>query len=147
MGDLLVRHVHDRVGIEVPFLHGGVAKARRDRMVERLQDGSGGPVLVVSLKAGGSGLNLTAANHVVHYDRWWNPAVENQASDRAWRIGQQRAVLVSKLVCQGTIEDRIDALMAAKADLFDRVMGPAEGWLTELTTDELRQLLVLREDR
>ncbi|MCU1346469.1 MAG: putative helicase, family [Acidimicrobiia bacterium] len=147
MGELLVRHLHERNGIEAPFLHGGVPKARRDSMVDRLQDGSSGPVLVVSLKAGGSGLNLTAANHVVHYDRWWNPAVENQASDRAWRIGQQRAVLVSKLVCQGTIEDRIDALMNAKADLFERVMGPAEGWLTELTTDELRELLVLREER
>jgi SNF2 family DNA or RNA helicase len=147
MGELLVQHLHQRVGLRVPFLHGGVTKTRRDRMVDELQDGTGGPILVVSLKAGGSGLNLTAANHVVHYDRWWNPAVENQASDRAWRIGQTRTVLVSKLVCQGTIEDRIDDLMNAKADLFQRVMGGGENWITELTTEELRELLTLRGER
>ena len=145
MGELLVRHARDRLGLALPFLHGGVAKARRDRMVDAFQDGSGGPMLLVSLKAGGSGLNLTSASHVAHYDRWWNPAVENQASDRAWRIGQQRTVVVHKLVCQGTIEERIDALIEAKRDLADRVVGAGEGWLTELSTDELRDLLVLRD--
>ena len=104
-------------------------------------------MLLVSLKAGGSGLNLTAASHVVHYDRWWNPAVENQASDRAWRIGQQRTVMVHKLVCQGTIEERIDGLIEAKRDLAERVVGAGDGWLTELTTEELRDLLVLRDER
>ncbi len=147
MGELLQQHLHHRIGLDAPFLHGGVAKARRDRMVERFQDGSAGPILLVSLKAGGSGLNLTAANEVVHYDRWWNPAVEDQASDRAWRIGQQRSVLVHKLVCQGTVEERIDELINAKKDLASRVIGEGEGWLTELTTDELRDLLVLREPR
>jgi non-specific serine/threonine protein kinase len=145
MGDLLVRHLEHRLGLHVPYLHGGVAKARRDRMVDRFQDGSGGPILLVSLKAGGSGLNLTAASEVVHYDRWWNPAVEDQASDRAWRIGQQRTVLVHKMVCQGTIEERIDRLIAEKRDLAGRVVGAGESWLTELTTAELRDLIVLRE--
>jgi SNF2 family DNA or RNA helicase len=147
MGDLIVRHVEHRLGLHLPFLHGGVAKSRRDRMVERFQDGSSGPLLLVSLKAGGSGLNLTAAGEVIHYDRWWNPAVEDQASDRAWRIGQRRTVVVHKLVCQGTIEERIDGLMAEKRDLASRVVGAGEAWLTELTTAELRDLLVLREPR
>jgi hypothetical protein len=147
MGELLQTHLRHRLAIDVPFLHGGVPKARRDRMVDRFQDGTAGPLLIVSLKAGGSGLNLTTASHVVHYDRWWNPAVEDQASDRAWRIGQRRTVMVHKLVCQGTIEERIDALMEAKRDLADRVVGAGEAWLTELSTAEIRDLVVLREDR
>jgi SNF2 family DNA or RNA helicase len=147
MGLLLVQHLHDRLGLPVPFLHGGVAKARRDRMVAEFQSGEGGPVLLVSLKAGGSGLNLTAASQVVHYDRWWNPAVEDQASDRAWRIGQRSTVVVHKLVCVGTIEERVDRLIAEKQELASRVVGAGEGWLTELSTESLRELLVLREDR
>jgi SNF2 family DNA or RNA helicase len=145
MGLLLVRHLADHAGIEADFLHGGLARARRDKMVDGFQSGHGGPVMIVSLKAGGSGLNLTAASQVVHYDRWWNPAVENQASDRAWRIGQTRTVLVHKLVCQGTVEERIDQLIESKRDLAERVVGTGEGWLTEMSTDELRDLLVLRE--
>jgi SNF2 family DNA or RNA helicase len=144
MGLLLQRHLHDHNGMEAEFLHGGVTRARRDKMVDQFQSGHGGPVLVVSLKAGGSGLNLTAASQVVHYDRWWNPAVENQASDRAWRIGQTHTVLVHKMVCQGTIEERIDQLIESKRDLAERVVGAGEGWLTELSTDALRDLLVLR---
>ena len=144
MGDLLVRHLSDRNGLAVPFLHGGVAKARRDRMVGSFQQGEGGPILLVSLKAGGSGLNLTAASRVVHYDRWWNPAVEDQASDRAWRIGQQRTVLVHQLVCQGTIEERIDTVIREKRALADHVLGSGEAWVTELSTDELRDLVTLR---
>jgi len=147
MGLLLVRHLHDRLGLQAPFLHGGVPKSRRDRMVADFQAGDGGPVLLVSLKAGGSGLNLTAASQVVHYDRWWNPAVEDQASDRAWRIGQRSTVLVHKLVCVGTIEERVDRLIAEKQDLAARVVGAGEGWLTELSTDSLRELLVLKDDR
>jgi SNF2-related domain/SNF2 Helicase protein/Helicase conserved C-terminal domain len=144
MGLLLQRHLHEHAGMETEFLHGGVARARRDKMVDQFQSGHGGPVLVVSLKAGGSGLNLTAASQVVHYDRWWNPAVENQASDRAWRIGQTHTVLVHKMVCQGTIEERIDQLIESKRDLAERVVGTGEGWLTELSTDDLRDLLALR---
>ena len=144
MGTLLQRHLIERAELDAPFLHGGVAKAARDRMVDRFQSAEGSPIFIVSLKAGGSGLNLTAASRVVHYDRWWNPAVENQASDRAWRIGQTRAVLVNKMVCQGTIEDRIDQLIESKRDLADRVVGSGEGWITEMSTDELRDLIVLR---
>ena len=144
MGLLLARHLREHLRLDVPFLHGGVSKTRRDLMVDQFQEGAGGPILLVSLKAGGSGLNLTAASQVVHYDRWWNPAVENQASDRAWRIGQTRTVLVHKMVCQGTVEERIDALIEGKKDLADRVVGSGEGWITELTTSEIRDLLVLR---
>jgi SNF2 family DNA or RNA helicase len=144
MGLILARHLREHTRLDVPFLHGGVSRAKRDRMVDDFQEGVGGPILLVSLKAGGSGLNLTAASQVVHYDRWWNPAVENQASDRAWRIGQTRTVLVHKMVCQGTVEERIDALIEGKKDLADRVVGSGEGWITELTTAEIRDLLVLR---
>ncbi len=144
MGLLLQRHLSEQLGLQTPFLHGGVSKAQRDRMVERFQDGRGGSLLLVSLKAGGTGLNLTAASRVVHYDRWWNPAVEDQATDRAWRIGQQQAVFVHKLVCQGTVEEKIDALITDKRALADAVVGTTgEAWLSELSTDELRELVVL----
>ena len=145
MGVLLARHIEERLDIHAPFLHGGVSKAGRDKMVDNFQAGIGGPVLIVSLKAGGSGLNLTEASQVIHYDRWWNPAVENQASDRAWRIGQTRTVMVHKLACQGTIEERIDKLIEGKRDLADRVVGDGEAWLTELSTSEIRDLIMLRE--
>lgn len=150
MGLLLQRHLierfgHERFGDEVPFLHGGVSKTGRDRMVETFQSGtSASPLLIVSLKAGGTGLNLTAASRVVHYDRWWNPAVEDQATDRAWRIGQQQAVFVHKLVCQGTVEERVDALITQKRALAEAVVGTSgEQWLSELSTDELRDLVML----
>ncbi len=144
MGDLLVRHLQERSELHVPFLHGGVSKARRDAMVDRFQEGLGAPLLLVSLKAGGTGLNLTAASRVVHYDRWWNPAVEDQATDRAWRIGQTRSVFVHKLVCQGTIEEKVSALIDDKRALADAVVGTTgESWLSELSTDELRELIVL----
>ena len=100
----------------------------------------------MSLKAGGTGLNLTAASHVIHLDRWWNPAVEDQATDRAYRIGQKRSVLVHKLVSTGTIEERIDAMIAGKRALAERVVGDGEGWLTELSTDELRAVIALRDE-
>jgi hypothetical protein len=144
MGLLLQRHLHERFSSSTPFLHGGVSKTGRDRMVDQFQSGSGSPLLLVSLKAGGTGLNLTAASRVVHYDRWWNPAVEDQATDRAWRIGQKRAVFVHKLVCQGTIEERVDAMINDKRALADAVVGTTgEAWLSELSTDELRDLIVL----
>jgi SNF2 family DNA or RNA helicase len=145
MGLLLQRHLLERFGQHTPFLHGGVSKAARDRMVDTFQAGDGAsPLLLVSLKAGGTGLNLTAASRVVHYDRWWNPAVEDQATDRAWRIGQQQAVFVHKLVCQGTIEERVDTLINDKRALADAVVGTTgETWLSELSTDELRDLVVL----
>ena len=144
MGLLLQRHLHERFALSTPFLHGGVSKTGRDRMVDEFQTGSASPLLLVSLKAGGTGLNLTAASRVVHYDRWWNPAVEDQATDRAWRIGQHRSVFVHKLVCQGTIEERVDAMINDKRALADAVVGTTgETWLSELSTDELRDLIVL----
>jgi SNF2 family DNA or RNA helicase len=114
--------------------------------VEDFQNGGHAPVMVLSLKAGGTGLNLTAANHVVHFDRWWNPAVENQATDRAFRIGQGRNVQVRKLVCGGTLEDRIDLMIEGKQQLADRIVSPGEGWLTELSTEELTEVLTLSAD-
>ena len=144
MGLLLQQHLNERFALPTPFLHGGVPLAGRDRMVDQFQSGSASPLLLVSLRAGGTGLNLTAASRVVHYDRWWNPAVEDQATDRAWRIGQQRSVFVHKLVCQGTIEERVDAMINDKRALADAVVGTTgEAWLSELSTDELRDLIVL----
>jgi SNF2 family DNA or RNA helicase len=145
-GGRLQAHLRDRLGRDVLYLHGSVPRADRDRMVESFQSDDGPDVFVLSLKAGGVGLNLTAANHVIHYDRWWNPAVEDQATDRAFRIGQRRDVVVRKLVCAGTLEERIAELIERKKDLAERVVGSGEGWLTELSTDELRRVVTLSAD-
>jgi superfamily II DNA or RNA helicase len=148
MGDLLVAHLRERLGLpEVPFLHGGVPLGGRDAMVHRFQtDEDAPPILVVSLRAGGTGLNLTRASHVVHVDRWWNPAVEDQATDRVHRIGQTRAVTVHTLVTAGTIEERIADLLDRKRALADAVIGTGESWITELDDDELRDLVALSTD-
>jgi non-specific serine/threonine protein kinase len=144
MGSLLVEYLSAHLGCRISYLHGGVPRRQRDDMVAEFQDPAVDvPLMVLSLKAGGTGLNLTAANHVIHFDRWWNPAVENQATDRAFRIGQRKDVLVRKLVCAGTLEDRIDQLIASKRDLAERVVGAGEGWLTELSTDDLADVLRL----
>jgi superfamily II DNA or RNA helicase len=144
MGERLVEHLGGELGREVLFLHGATPKAARDAMLRRFQDGATDPALfVLSLKAGGTGLDLTAASHVFHYDRWWNPAVEDQATDRAYRIGQRRAVQVHKLVCAGSVEDKIDQLLERKRVLASRVVGSGERWITELETDELRELFAL----
>jgi non-specific serine/threonine protein kinase len=125
-------------------LHGGTPVGRRKGLVDRFQQDDGPPFFVVSLKAGGTGLNLTAASHVVHFDRWWNPAVENQATDRAFRIGQRRNVLVHKFVCRGTIEERIDALIEEKRQLAaDLIEGGAEQLLTEMSDAELIRFVSL----
>ncbi|CAN5840144.1 DEAD/DEAH box helicase [soil metagenome] len=147
MGDLLVRHLPGPLGLrETPFLHGGVARKRRDAMVERFQtDPAAPPVLLVSLKAGGTGLNLTRATHVLHFDRWWNPAVEDQATDRAYRIGQTRTVTVHKLVTAGTVEERIAALLEDKRALADAVVGSGEAWISDLSDDDLRDLVSLSD--
>ncbi|WP_433272687.1 SNF2-related protein [Pseudonocardia xinjiangensis] len=142
-GHMLVPHLAARFDTDVAFLHGGTPKKRRDEMVMRFQAGEGPPVMLLSLKAGGTGLTLTAANHVVHLDRWWNPAVENQATDRAFRIGQRRNVQVRKFVCPGTVEERIDDMITKKKALSEMVVGDGEGWLTELSTDSLRELFTL----
>lgn len=144
MGDRLVAHLSERLGHEVLFLHGGTSRKARDEAVRRFQDEPHGPrIFVLSVKAGGTGLNLTAANHVFHYDRWWNPAVEDQATDRAYRIGQKRAVQVHKLVCAGTVEEKIDRLLEQKRQLAERVVGAGEHWVTELDTSALRELFSL----
>lgn len=142
-GGMLRGHLAGRFGREVLFLHGGVRKADRDAMVERFQGPGGPPLFVLSLKAGGTGLTLTAANHVVHVDRWWNPAMEDQATDRAYRIGQTRPVQVRKLVCAGTLEEKIAAMIRDKRGLAASVVGDGEGWLTELSTSALRELFAL----
>ena len=147
MGSILQRHIQDTFGKEALFLHGGVSRRQRDRMVERFQDDKNGPrVFILSLRAGGTGLNLTAANHVFHYDRWWNPAVENQATDRAFRIGQTSNVQVHKFMCAGTLEERIDLMIEAKQATAERVVGTGEGWLTELSNEELRDVLSLSSE-
>ncbi len=146
MGEILKRHLQELLGREIPFLHGGVAKKRRDRMVEEFQSPGGPPVFLLSLKAGGTGLNLTRANHVFHFDRWWNPAVEDQATDRAFRIGQRREVQVHKFLCAGTLEEAIDDMIEAKKGVASRVVGAGEGWLTELSNDELRKVFALRAE-
>ena len=147
-GAMLRGHLAGRTGREVLFLHGGVSKAARDEMVARFQSEtpSSPPLFVLSLKAGGTGLTLTAANHVVHVDRWWNPAVEDQATDRAFRIGQRRPVQVRKFVCAGTIEERIAAMIHDKRGLAARIVGSGEGWLTELSTGQLRELFRLEKE-
>ncbi|MFF4835118.1 DEAD/DEAH box helicase [Streptomyces sp. NPDC001315] len=142
MASLIERHLTSR-GVRSQFLHGGTPVAEREAMVRRFQDGEA-PVFLLSLKAAGTGLNLTRAEHVVHYDRWWNPAVEAQATDRAYRIGQTRPVQVHRLIAEGTIEDRIADMLARKRELAEAVLGSGEAALTELTDAELADLVELR---
>jgi non-specific serine/threonine protein kinase len=144
-GDLLRTHLGARFGRDVGYLHGGLNKGQRDALVARFQDPArdGPSLFVLSLKAGGTGLTLTAANHVIHVDRWWNPAVEDQATDRAFRIGQTRSVQVRKLVCAGTLEEKIALMIKDKRGLAASVVGTGEGWLTELSTSALRELFTL----
>ena len=144
MGRLLMARLNER-GIGAEFLDGSVPLKKRTTMVDRFQAGEF-PVFVISLKAGGTGLNLTKATHVVHYDRWWNPAVENQASDRAWRIGQDRPVQVHQLICEGTLEERIATVLASKQALADAVVGSGESWLAALGDDDLAELVQLGDD-
>ncbi|HEU5072817.1 MAG TPA: DEAD/DEAH box helicase [Polyangiaceae bacterium] len=146
MGDKLVEHFSASLGREVVFLHGGTPKKARDDLVRRFQEEPHGPrIFVLSLKAGGTGLNLTAANHVFHFDRWWNPAVEDQATDRAYRIGQKRAVQVHKMLCAGTIEEKIEQLLEHKRELASKIVGAGEQWITELDSRELADLFSLSE--
>ena len=129
------------------FLHGGVTKKNRDQMVERFQSDNSAPsIFILSLKAGGTGLNLTQANHVFHFDRWWNPAVENQATDRAFRIGQVKNVQVHKYLCAGTLEEKINEMIERKKEIASAVVGAGEQWLTELSTKELKELFSLSRE-
>lgn len=141
MGNIIKRILEKKYGITVPFLNGSVAKSQRDSMIASFQNREF-PVFILSLKAGGTGLNLTAANHVIHYDRWWNPAVENQATDRAYRIGQDRFVHVHKFISTGTLEEKIDAMLEKKQSLNDQIIQ-SDNWITELSTEDLRELVLL----
>jgi uncharacterized Zn finger protein len=143
MGDLLQRWLRDRQGREPQFLHGGVARSRRDKLVERFQTEPGERVFLLSLKAGGTGLNLTAASHVIHFDLWWNPAVEAQATDRAYRIGQQRNVQVHRFITRATFEERIDAMIRSKRELAEMAVGSGETWIGQLPEQDLKQLFEL----
>jgi SNF2 family DNA or RNA helicase len=146
MGGMLKKHLQESFGREALFLHGGVPKKQRDNMVDRFQNEPDGPPLfILSLKAGGTGLNLTRANHVFHFDRWWNPAVENQATDRAFRLGQKKNVQVHKFVCAGTLEERIDEMIERKKEVSEGVVGSGEAWLTQLSTAQLRNLFALQK--
>ena len=141
--EMLLPHLAARFGRDVAYLHGQTSKKRRDEMVAQFQADGGPPLFLLSLKAGGVGLNLTAASHVIHLDRWWNPAVENQATDRAFRIGQRRNVQVRKFICSGTLEERIDQMIESKKALADLVVRDGEGWLTEMSTQDLRSVFAL----
>ena len=147
MGDLLARHLPDRLGCKVLYLHGGVPRLQREALVQQFQSSGDEPIVfILSLKAGGLGLNLMQAAHVFHFDRWWNPAVEDQATDRTHRIGQTQRIQVHKLVCAGTLEERIAQIIDEKRALAGRIIevrGQGEGWVTELTDDELEALVSL----
>ncbi|MCH2176058.1 MAG: DEAD/DEAH box helicase [Lentisphaeria bacterium] len=132
--------------IEVLYMHGGTSKLQRDEMIHRFQHPQGPPVFLLSLKAGGVGLNLTEANHVFHFDRWWNPAIEDQATDRTYRIGQKRNVQVHKFICVGTVEEKIDQMIEEKKRLADNIVTAGENMLTELSTDELQEVFALTRD-
>jgi len=143
-GKLLQPYLEKQLGGETLFLYGATKKQQREEMIDRFQNDPEGPrLLILSLKAGGTGLNLTRANHVFHVDRWWNPAVENQATDRAFRIGQTRNVQVHKFVCTGTLEERINEVIESKKQLAEQTVDAGEEWLTEMDTDQLRSLLLL----
>jgi SNF2 family DNA or RNA helicase len=145
MGKLLNAYIPSTLNCQTIFLHGGTPAKMRDQMISRFMDDPVGPqVFILSLKAGGTGLNLTRANHVIHFDRWWNPAVENQATDRAFRIGQHQNVQVHKFVTVGTLEEKIDEMIESKKGLAESIIGSGENWITELSTDELQDLVRLR---
>ncbi len=144
-GQRLAEHLTERTGTPVACYHGGLSRGARDAQVAEFQSLDGPGALVLSLKAGGTGLNLTNANHVVLYDRWWNPAVEDQARDRAWRIGQTRTVIAHRLVCPGTVDERVEEVVAGKRRIADMVL-PKSSSLADLDTDQLRQALGLRTD-
>lgn len=151
MGEMMQRVLQQELQEPVLYLNGSTPKRTRDRMIEQFQSRSLPPeaqpnVMILSIKAGGVGLNLTAANHVFHFDRWWNPAVENQATDRAYRMGQTKDVQVYKFISMGTLEERIDEMLESKQQLSDQIISSGEGWITELSTDELKDLFTLRRD-
>jgi SNF2 family DNA or RNA helicase len=143
MGNLLVPLLQQVLGQDIAFLHGGCTRAQRDAMVEDFQNNPAAKILILSLKAGGTGLNLTAASNVIHYDLWWNPAVEAQATDRAFRIGQQRNVMVHRFITQGTLEEKINAMIQSKKELANLTVSTGEKWIGDLSDAELKELVRL----
>ena len=144
-GKMLAPELQSTFGVEVPVLHGGLSRAKRTQMVCDFQSADGPPIMILSVRAGGTGITLTEASVVIHIDRWWNPAVEDQATDRAYRIGQNKSVEVYKLVVQGTIDERIHDIIMSKRELAGDIVGAGEGWIANLDDDELSELLQLRE--
>ena len=143
MGERLVNWIEDATGRKPAFLHGGVPAAKRMEMVDAFQNDPNTEVFILSLKAGGTGLNLTAASAVIHYDLWWNPAVEDQASDRAWRIGQRRDVVVYRFITAGTFEEKVNEMLKKKRELADLAVGVGESWIGDLTDDEIKSIFSL----
>lgn len=146
MGQVIVRALMENIGQQAFFLHGGVRRTARQELIDAFQSPKGPPFFVLSLKAGGTGLNLTEASHVIHYDRWWNPAVEDQATDRAHRIGQTKRVQVHKFICAGTLEERIDEMITSKTTMSTQIVGTGETWLSELSSAELKELWALSRE-
>lgn len=144
-GKMLAPELQSTFGVEVPVLHGGLSRAKRTQMVRDFQSADGPPIMILSVRAGGTGITLTEASVVIHIDRWWNPAVEDQATDRAYRIGQNKSVEVYKLVVQGTIDERIHDIIMSKRELAGDIVGAGEGWIANLDDEELSELLQLRE--
>ena len=146
MGNIMKELIEDKFNQEVLFLHGSLNRKQRDILVDKFQNNSQNKIFIVSLKAGGTGLNLTAASNVIHYDLWWNPAVENQATDRAYRIGQTDNVMVYRFITKGTFEERINKMIQDKEELASLTVGSGEKFITEMNSDELKELLSLRDD-
>jgi SNF2 family DNA or RNA helicase len=144
IGEALSHYLKQTLHYKTYYLHGGTARPKREKMITEFQDPENEPsAFVLSLKAGGVGITLTKANHVFHFDRWWNPAVENQATDRAFRIGQKKNVFVHKFVTLGTLEERIDEMIEDKKKVADAIVGSDESWLTELDNESFKQLIAL----
>lgn len=143
MGEILRKMIADETGVPPLFFHGGLNRKQRDQLVEDFQDGTGPGIMILSLKAGGTGLNLTRARHVLHYDLWWNPAVESQATDRAYRIGQKQSVMVHRFITLGTFEEKIDEMIRKKKELADRVVSEGEQWISRMSNRELREIFAL----
>ncbi len=144
MGEILSATLENIFGTKIPFLYGGLTIKERDQMISDFQTISQNRILIISLKAGGTGLNLVEANHVIHYDLWWNPAVENQATDRAYRIGQKKNVLVHRLISVGTLEEQIDDIISRKKELANLTVSSGENWITEMSNDALKEIINLR---
>jgi len=146
IGDQLVQYLSKEKHYPCHYIHGGVSRKKREQMIEDFQDPDSPPsIFVLSLKAGGVGITLTRANHVFHFDRWWNPAVENQATDRAFRIGQEKNVFVHKFITLGTLEERIDQMIEDKQKMADSIVGNDESWLTKLDNNAFKKLIALNK--